>query len=258
MKFFARSEFRGFVRRWLSQAARWVLRRRSQPYPIEQDTTALIFVPHPDDEALGCGGLVLLKRMEGLTVRIAFVTDGCASHPGHPVLTPEAIAAERQREAFRAAARLGVERAGLDFLGVGDGTLARLDAAAAEEVVGKIAHLLRQTKPDEIFLPCRQDGSSEHDATFILVSRALEQVGQQPRIFEFPVWSWWNPLRLTRTVTTGCHIWRVNFRGYESQKQRAIAAYATQIQPTPPWTQPLLSREFVSFFSTDEEFFFER
>ena len=51
-----------------------------------QDRTAeltrrdcLILAPHPDDETLGCGGLVLLKRKAGMAVHVAVVTDGAAT-----------------------------------------------------------------------------------------------------------------------------------------------------------------------------------
>ncbi len=258
LNIFSRSGFRLMIRRGLSHLSRWILRLRSQPYPIEQDTTALVFAPHPDDETLGCGGLLTLKRIEGVTVRIAFVTDGRASHRGHPTLTEDAVAARRRSEALVATGTLGVERAGLEFLNVPDGALAHLDAAAAEEVVGKIARVLQQTRPDEIFLPCRQDGSSEHDATFILVERALERLEKPPRVLEFPVWSWWNPLLLVRTIHGSRNVWRVQFHGHENVKQRALAAYATQLQPVPPWTEAPLPPEFISFFSSAEEFFFEQ
>jgi hypothetical protein len=38
----------------------------------------------------------------------------------------------------------------------------------------------------------------------------------------------------------------------------ALAQYATQVRPIPPWTEPVLSPEFIASFSFPEEFFFER
>jgi LmbE family N-acetylglucosaminyl deacetylase len=251
------STVRLFLRRILSRGVRCILRLRSQPYPVEQDTVALVLAPHQDDETLGCGGLLFLKRTEGATVRIAYITDGTASHPLHPTLTPGMIAGHRQAEARHAMNLLGVEQSGLQFLGVPDGMLSHLGVPAADELVSRIAAVLRQVQPDEIFLPCRHDGSSEHDAAFLLVARALEQTGQRPRIMQFPVWSWWNPRLLIRPIITSRRVWRMDFRGYENVKREALAAYRSQTEPAPPWKQPVLSREFVSFFCTDEEFFFE-
>jgi LmbE family N-acetylglucosaminyl deacetylase len=224
---------------------------------MKPDTVTLVFAPHPDDEVLGCGGLLTIKRIKGIPVHVAYITDGRASHPAHPVLTPGALAVQRQAEAQKAMDLLGVERTALQFLGVPDGTLMHLDGPATDGLVSRIAEVLRSTRPSEILLPCRRDGSSEHDAAFIFVARALEQTGLQPRILEFPVWSWWNPLLLIRPLLTCRRVWRMDFLKYEGLKRQALAAYASQVQPAPPWEKAILSREFVSFFSSPEEFFFE-
>jgi len=233
------------------------LRLRSRSYPVDQDTIALVFAPHQDDETLGAGGLLILKRLEGMTVRIAYITDGSGSHPGHPTLHPDALATQRQEEACHAMRLLGVEQAGVCFLGIRDGTLAHLAPMAVQELVGKIAAVLQEVQPDEVFLPLRCDGSSEHDAAFAFVRQAIERTGRRPRVFEFPVWASWNPLRLFRPLCTYRRIWRADHRGYESLKRQALDAYVSQIQPVPPWEKPALSPEFLSYFSSSCEFFFE-
>jgi LmbE family N-acetylglucosaminyl deacetylase len=237
---------------------RGALRLRSRPYVVDRNRVALVIAPHQDDETLGCGGLLLQKRRAGAPVWIAYITDGSASHPVHPTLTPAALAALRQGEARQAMHLLGVEDNALIFLGVGDGTLAHLDPSAAAEVAGKIAGLLRQVRPDEIFLPLRDDGSSEHDAAFVLVQRALDLAGMRPRVFEFPIWSAWNPLRLFRPLRTSRTVWRVDHREHAGLKRQAIGVYVSQTEPIAPWEKPMLSREFLSYFCTGSEYFFER
>ncbi len=251
-----------WIRRWLrhslSAGVRCALRLRSRPYAADRNRIALVIAPHQDDETLGCGGLLLQKQRAGAPVRIAYITDGRASHPGHPTLTPAALAALRQAEARQAMHLLGVEENALSFLGVGDGTLAHLDPPTALAVAGMIAELLRQVRPDEIFLPMRDDGSSEHEAAFVLVQRALDLAGLRPRLFEFPVWSAWNPLRLFRPLRTSRTVWRVDYREHAGLKRQAIGAYVSQTQPIAPWETPMLSREFLSYFCTGREYFFER
>ncbi len=255
---FAVANLRYLIRRILHRCIRCALRLRSRPYRIEHDPVTIVFAPHPDDEVLGCGGLLTLKRIEGVPVCVAYITDGRASHPAHPVLTPEMLVVQRKAEAQTAMGLLGVERAALQFLEVPDGTLMHLNVPADDELIRRIAAVLRSTRPSEIFLPYRHDGSSEHDAAFIFVVRALEQTGLQPRILEFPVWSWWNPLLLIRPLFTSRKVWRSDFRGRENIKKQALATYVSQVEPTPPWTMPVLSNKFVSFFTSSEEFFFER
>jgi LmbE family N-acetylglucosaminyl deacetylase len=235
-----------------------VLRARSQAYPISSDAIIVIVAPHQDDEALGCGGFLARHHGQQATVRIAYVTDGSHSHDGHPTITPSVLAATRNDEARRAMASLGVPSTHLTFLGVRDGSLAHLAANEAAQLVGRMATLFNSVRPQEVFLPSRRDGSSEHDAAFLLVTRALTQAGLTPRLLEFPVWSWWNPLLLLPDVLRIRRVWRVDFRGHEQRKRAALAEYRSQTEPTPPWTQALLSPEFLSFFSTHEEFFFER
>ena len=57
----------------------------------------LVLAPHPDDEVIGCGGLVALHLREGRAVRVVVATDGA-----------QAGAADvRQQESRRALDRLG-------------------------------------------------------------------------------------------------------------------------------------------------------
>ncbi len=245
------------LRRALSRACAWALRRRSRPYPVETDGVTLIFCPHQDDGTLGCGGLTLLKRLEGASVLFAYITDGSASHRGHPDLAAAELVGRRRAEVFAANAILGVEQAGTHFFDAPDGTLDKLDAGATFPLVERLAALLRESRPDEILLPCRRDGSSEHDAAFHLVRRAQRTAGTRARILEYPVWSLWNPRLLLGPLWRSRRVWRVDLAGYAAVKRRAIAAYVSQVEPTPPWGRAVLSPQFVSFFSTAEEFFFE-
>lgn len=178
-------------------------------------------------------------------------------HPLHPTLTPGALSRQRQSEALSAAGTLGVERGRTHFLGARDGTLDRLDGPETDALVGRISQVLVRTHPDEIFLPWRRDCSSEHDAAFILVRSALERSGLGPRLIEYPIWSLWAPQHLLRPLVTSKRIWRVAFPGYGNVKRHALSCFRSQVEPTPPWDQPVLSRNFVTLFESPEEFFFE-
>jgi len=75
---------------------------------------ALIVAPHQDDETLGCGGTIALKRRAGAEVCIVFLTDGSRSHP----------AMEREK-----LARIREDAAGrpvVAFTGVGPSTSDRI------------------------------------------------------------------------------------------------------------------------------------
>lgn len=237
---------------------RAALRLRSRAFPVGAVASALVVAPHPDDESFGCGGAVALLVRGGAVVHVAFVTDGDASHPAHPSVAPRELAARRRTEARLATGILGVDGERVSFLGERDGTLASPDVGRAQDVAAKLAGLLARLEPEAVLLPCRHDGSSEHDATFALFSRALRQAGTAPRIFAVPVWSWWNPMRLLGPMLQCRRVWRLDLRDVMDVKARAIASYVSQTEPIPPETTPALPPGFASLFLCGEEFLFER
>ena len=252
-----RQAFRLRMRRALSWALRLALRLRARRYVVAGHPVALVLAPHPDDDVLGCGGLIAAKRAAGVAVFVAYLTDGGASHPGHPALTPAELVVQRAAEAREALRLLGVDPSAIQFLGFPDGELNRLGSASAAALENALRRLLESLRPDEIFIPFRRDGSSEHEAAFVHFAAALAASGRRPRVYEFPVWSWWNPLLLRRALFTSRRVHRFRFPGLGSVKARAIAAHASQTRAVPPWTQPVLTGEFVEFFLQPEEFFLE-
>jgi LmbE family N-acetylglucosaminyl deacetylase len=68
----------------------------------------LVVVPHPDDESLGCGGLIASLAVTGRLFHTVFVTDGGASHPGSREWPRHRVAAQREKEAAAALAHLGI------------------------------------------------------------------------------------------------------------------------------------------------------
>ncbi len=217
----------------------------------------LVVAPHPDDGVLGCGGLIARRRADGCAVHMIVVTDGSASHPGHPTVSPSQLAALRREEEREAMRRLGVDQAALEFLDAPDGRLDRLGPTESETIEGRICSTLLRVRPDEILLPCRCDGSSEHDAFFALVARAAARTTLNPRILEYPIWSWWNPCRTLQPLFTARRVWRADVGQFHSIKRHALCAYVSQVDPTPPWTQPVLLPDFVSFFTAPSEYYFE-
>ena len=106
------SALRGLQRRLLD---------RSSDYQtaIASDSV-LVIAPHPDDESIGCGGLIAMARRMDVDVQIAFVTYGEASHRPK-LIGPERLKDIRREEAYEAALRLGVPRTSLHFFDVPDG-----------------------------------------------------------------------------------------------------------------------------------------
>jgi LmbE family N-acetylglucosaminyl deacetylase len=249
---------RAQLRRGISTLARRILRLRSRPYPVHIPKSVLVVAPHPDDETLGCGGILAQIIRAGGNVYVLFVTNGSASHPGHPVLSPEKLAALRRDEARAATSALGIESRNVSFLDASDGTLASLDLAHTSELVAKIANILTKTAAEVLLLTYQHDGSTDHEASVVLVEKALNLPRQRPQILEFPIWAWRNPLMLMKPILTSRIIWRVDISNVRDMKTAALGAYLSQTRPIPPDLTPVLSPEFTSEFTFDEEFFFEK
>ncbi len=234
------------------------LRLRSRRLQITPGAVRVIIAPHQDDETLGAGGLIARCVEAGNVPFIVFITDGSGSHTRHPTLSPAAITELRRAEARAALAHLGVTEAQIHFLDAPDGRMARLDAAEATTLVARIGGVLATLCPDEVLLPFRRDGSSEHEAIFALFARALVTLPRRPRVLEFPVWCWWSPRLRLRPLLACARVWRLplNRATYE-RKLTALALYPSQFEPLPPLTQSSLPAGFIRAFETPEEFFLE-
>ena len=49
---------------------------------IDIKDSTLLIAPHPDDEIIGCGGLIQKFVAQGLNIHIVFMTGGEKSHQG--------------------------------------------------------------------------------------------------------------------------------------------------------------------------------
>lgn len=138
--------------------------RRPPRWRSEGGQRVLVVAPHPDDEVYGCGGTLLLHREAGDHRTVAVVTDGRRSRAVG--LGPEAMAERRRREAREAAEVLDVER--LELLGLEEGAW---DEEEAEEA---LSVLVRELRPDILYVPSRLDFHPEHRAVAQVLARVLE------------------------------------------------------------------------------------
>jgi LmbE family N-acetylglucosaminyl deacetylase len=233
---------------------RWVLRWRARPLLLPPGPI-LIIAPHPDDETLGCGGLIMRERQAGRRVHLAFLTDGSQSHRSHPLLTPTALAKLRHAEAIEAAACLGVPADELTFIDLPDGELPRLAPSEREQAVDALSALLCRLQPAVMLVAYRRDGSSEHEAAFPLVTAVLQQARLRPLLIEYLVWACYSPRLFLRALFFAGQVHCLTFLGQGATKTKALACYRSQFQPTPPWTQAVVPPQFTNAFSPEEEFF---
>lgn len=237
---------------WLRPAIAGVLvgylRHRARRVPEVDARTLLVFAPHQDDETLGCGGLIAMKRARGAAVGVVWTTNGAGSHVGHPTLSPERLASLRRQEALAALRILGVSAADGHFLDGPDGSLATLPAPERARMKESIRHLIERYDPAEVCVPFRHDMHVDHEATTTLVCEVLRERGRAVCLLEYPVWLLWHFRRAHLRTPEMKAMQKLDVASVAALKRRAIGAFVTQAAPTPPWTKPGLSRGFLRRF----------
>jgi LmbE family N-acetylglucosaminyl deacetylase len=217
----------------------------------------LVVSPHPDDESFGCGATISLFATARVPVSIIILTDGGASHPLHPSVKPEELAIRRRNEAISAVTALGVREESVSFVDLKDGTLADMERTVGNATVDSLSIRIAAISPTVVLVPCRGDGSTEHEAAFRLVLRAIRKAKLDARILEYPVWSLWSPRLLLKPTLRSRRVWRVPIESARGSKHAAIAAYTSQTRPIPPDETAALPVGFAEIFLGSHEFMFE-
>ncbi len=160
---------------------------RSTPDATEALTagSALIVAPHPDDESIGCGGLIAAKRARGEAVSIVVVTDGDRSHSSD-LIDPVELASIRRAELIEAASTLGVSADDVHFLGFADRSVADRSA----ELVATLHGLIEAAAPDQLVIPSDLDANTDHRAVCAAGLQAAGAATKTPEVLSYLVWFW--------------------------------------------------------------------
>jgi LmbE family N-acetylglucosaminyl deacetylase len=184
----------------------------------------LVLAPHPDDESLGCGGLIASGCAMGRPPVVLILTDGAASHPGSRLFPPDKLAALREQEAARAVGILGLPSGRLQFLREPDGAAPHA-GPAFHAVVRRVADCAKAFACSSILAPWRFDPHCDHAAAALIAAAAARLVGI--RFAAYPVWGWTLP-DVQPVALTAVDGWRLDVAPHLDRKRRAIAAHASQ------------------------------
>ncbi|WP_439534012.1 PIG-L deacetylase family protein [Polymorphobacter sp.] len=196
-----------------SGLARWHAASRPTDLAALLGTTRTIgiVVPHPDDETLGCGGLVAAAAALGLDVTVTLLTDGDASHPGSRAWPPARLARRRRQEAIEAVAGLTGGAGRVVFAGASDGQLAdRPDTA-------------RLVPPADLYVTCwRDDPHPDHRAAYGIAETVARSRGVP--LLAFPLW-----VLDTAIAVPDLPLYRLDVSPQLALKRRALTAHSSQL-----------------------------
>jgi LmbE family N-acetylglucosaminyl deacetylase len=193
-----------------------------QPLPVPQPSQRILIVaPHPDDEVLGCGGLIATAVRHGAMVRVVFLTSG-DGYPAAATLlcrsTPKAddflaLGKRRMEETRCAAHQLGLSPSDLIFLGypdrrlwqmaIAEGRAVRSHATLCDHVpyseawrpgapyraaalVEDLRRLLADFQPTHIFTTHPLDDHPDHMVAPLYVWEAVAQARERGELFLAP------------------------------------------------------------------------
>jgi LmbE family N-acetylglucosaminyl deacetylase len=128
----------------------------------------LVLSPHPDDDAVGCGGTIMKLLDAGAEVRVVYfsIQDGDFTRE------------ERKNEIMRA----------LDRLGVKDHRLRESVFPSVQETTRMISEELRSYQPDGVFVPSPFENHNEHLRVFEAFTHAVGPMKNGPDALMYEVW----------------------------------------------------------------------
>jgi len=170
-------EFR--VRRQLLARA-WEPRQLAAPV----GKRILALYPHPDDESIGAGGLLLAHR-DLAEIHLVCLCDGAGGGSLGDADSKPATLVEARRAEFRKTAA-ALHAASVQHLDYPDGDIP-CSAAAAE----RLRSIVRELRPDVVLLPWFLGGHVDHRHANVLYARACADL--EATVLGYEIWSLLEP-----------------------------------------------------------------
>lgn len=190
-----------------------------------QGRLPLILAPHPDDETLGCGGLIAQLCAAGTPPHVAIMTDGSHSHPNSKTHTPERLRHMREEEARSALRLLGLPVGQTWFLGHEDNEDLPVAGPAYQFAARRLSGICETHGCQVIIAPWRHDGLQDHEATATLAEHVALRDDLGLIFYPINGWSMEDAAVVEEAQPRG---WRLDISGEIALKEKAIMAHASQ------------------------------
>lgn len=219
---------------------------------ILQGGNPLVLAPHPDDESLGCGGLLAACVAAEGRPAVLILTDGVGSHPNSRSHPPDRLRSLREEEARNAARELVVAPERLAFLGLPDTAAPHpADGSAFTDTVDAIVAAMGAWDCHVLLAPWRHDPHGDHYAAHLMATEAARRCHAIHRAY--PIWG------LTLPDVPSAVGWQLDISAQLPRKRRAIAAHRSQyagvIDDDPTGFQ--MEPRFMALFDTQYEYFLD-
>jgi len=210
---------------------------------VKQFNNILIIAPHPDDEILGLGGVILQTLQNGGKVHLVYLTDGEASGvwPDH-----KEIKRQRILLSIEVCNLLGIQPQDIIRLHIPDGGVPHQGQTGFGEAVLNVKELIEKIKPESVLATHKLDyWPYDHVVCGNIVHEAVKQSIHKPQLWYYWVWAWYNlrPLQLFQLNYT--KMFRVDIRKQLAKKQKLTDLYLNALTPDgKPWSG-VLPKELI-------------
>ena len=215
---------------------------------LKLNKNILIIAPHPDDEILGCAGLIQKSLEEGYHVNVIIMSGGGKSHSGCCNITADELIKNRRDLSKDAAKIIGLPDKNLHFLDYPDGNI-----DYDNEETKQLQKLIFGINPRMIFIPHKGDGWRDHIQTAEIV-KELVAGNKSACIYEYCVWFWYY------------NYWHIDWKNArilkmtKEQHLKKISAIDAYIKPLAPCGNPysgILPKVLVKANSWKRELYFK-
>lgn len=172
----------------------------------------LVLSPHPDDDAIGCGGALCQHVANGDQVKLVVLTSGEAG--GHGRQDRAQTQRLREAEALAACAIIGIDDT--EFWREPDGALQVTDG-----LLSRLAATIEEWKPGYIYAPHAAEMHGDHQASAELLRLALKSLAGGARPCVIRLYEVWTPMQEIDEV--------VDISDFVPRKLAAIRQHETQI-----------------------------
>lgn len=189
----------------------------------------LVFAPHPDDEVLGCGGVMSKFAQQGHEVYV------CVATCGHPPIFDDTLMRKNNwphtlyPEIQKAHALLGVRET--FYL---DCPAADMESTKRFTLNGEIMDLIQKIKPDVVYMPHFGDMQKDHtllaEAIMVAVRPKGKHIVQKVYAYETLSETEWNIPHVTNVFIPNTY---VDISDYLDKKVEAMNCYQSQLGAFP-------------------------
>lgn len=140
----------------------------------------MIVAPHMDDEAIGCGGLIIKAARENSKITIVY-------------MIKDEVRKEEMKNMMK---KFGIKAKTifLDYEKLNDKKIV-LDS------IKRIVTIIKKEKPIEIYMPSYEGGHLQHDLTNFIVKKAANTT-KSTELYEYPLYNnypWYLPVKIMRS-----------------------------------------------------------